>query len=78
MRANRTRRYFAAHIKKFPHLTVREKDVLIRRLKSVTLESIGKRYGVTEARIRQIEKEAIFKIRLKGYQLKLFKKNPDL
>ena len=78
MRANRTRRYFAAHIKKFPHLTVREKGVLIRRLKAITLERIGERYGVTEARIRQIEKEAISKIKLKGYQLKLFKKNPDL
>jgi DNA-directed RNA polymerase sigma subunit (sigma70/sigma32) len=78
MRANRTRRYFAAHIKRFPHLTAREKDVLIRRLKPVTLENIGKRYGVTEARIRQIEKEAIFKIKLKGHQLKLFRKNSDL
>ena len=78
MRANRTRRYFAAHIKKFPHLSIREKDILIKRLRSITLEKIGKKYGVTEARIRQIEKAAIFKIKLKGHQLKLFKKNHDL
>jgi DNA-directed RNA polymerase sigma subunit (sigma70/sigma32) len=74
MRANRTKRYLTAHIKSFPHLTAREKDVLIKRLGCVTLDKIGNKYSVTEARIRQIEKAAIAKIRFKGYQLRLFKK----
>jgi DNA-directed RNA polymerase sigma subunit (sigma70/sigma32) len=74
MRANRTIRYFAAHIRRLPHLTVKEKDIIIQRLRSVTLEKIGNDYNVTEARIRQIEKAAIFKIKLKAYQLRLFKK----
>jgi DNA-directed RNA polymerase sigma subunit (sigma70/sigma32) len=74
MRANRTISYFAAHIRKLPNLTSKEKDIIIRRLRSVTLEKIGNNYSVTEARIRQIEKSAIFKIKLKAYQLRLFKK----
>ncbi|OGM28567.1 hypothetical protein A2962_03060 [Candidatus Woesebacteria bacterium RIFCSPLOWO2_01_FULL_39_61] len=73
MRANRTIRYFAAHIKKLPQLTSKEKEVLINRLKMVTLETTGLKYSVTEGRIRQIEKSALTKIRAKIYQQKLFK-----
>ena len=72
MRANRTLRYFTAHIRKLPHLTSKEKDVLVRRLRKVTLEKIGKSYEVTEGRIRQIEKIAIKKVRSKHYQQALF------
>ncbi|KKQ93118.1 hypothetical protein A2865_02690 [Candidatus Woesebacteria bacterium RIFCSPHIGHO2_01_FULL_39_17] len=74
MRANRTRRFFTAHIRKLPQLTSKEKDVLIRRLKMFTLEKIGLIFGVTEARIRQIEKKALDKVRRKSYQQKLFNK----
>jgi DNA-directed RNA polymerase sigma subunit (sigma70/sigma32) len=72
MRANRTLRHFAAHIRKLPHLSIKEKDVLIRRLKTTTLERIGLKYDVTEARIRQIEKKALKKVRSRSYQQKLF------
>jgi len=72
MRANRTLRYFTAHIRKLPHLTSKEKDVLVRRLRKVTLEKIGKSYEVTEGRIRQIEKIAIKKVRSKHFQQALF------
>ena len=75
MRANRTIRYFAAHIRRLPNLSLKEKDIVVRRLRSVTLEEIGNSYNVTEARIRQLEKTAIFKIKLKAYQLRLFKKS---
>jgi len=73
MRANRTIRYFTAQVKKFPHLTSKEKDVLIGRLRKVTHIKIGDKYNVTEGRIRQIEKMALNKIKLKFYQQKLFK-----
>jgi DNA-directed RNA polymerase sigma subunit (sigma70/sigma32) len=74
MRANRTLRYFAAHVRKLPFLTFREKHVLIKRLKGITLEKIGDKFQVTEARIRQIEKEAVKKIKSGLYQQKLFEK----
>lgn len=74
MRANRTLRYFAAHIKKLPFLTNREKYTLIKRTKGLTLEKIGSKFQVTESRIRQIEKEAIKKIKTGFYQQKLFEK----
>ncbi|OGM59949.1 hypothetical protein A3A75_00015 [Candidatus Woesebacteria bacterium RIFCSPLOWO2_01_FULL_39_10] len=72
MRANRTLRYFTAHIRKLPHLTSKEKDVLARRLRKVTLEKIGILFDVTEGRIRQIEKVAIKKVRSKHFQQALF------
>lgn len=72
MRANRTLRYFAAHIRRLPHLTPREKGVLLKRIRSVTLEKIGLKYHVTEGRIRQIEKRAIGKVKNKSYQQALF------
>ena len=73
MRANRTLRFFLAHIKKLPQLSFKEKEVLSRRLKSVTLEKIGLKYKVTEGRIRQIEKQTLAKIKSKSYQRPLFK-----
>ena len=72
MRANRTLRYFVAHVKKLPFLTFRERYVLRKRSKGVTLEKIGQKFNVTEGRIRQIEKEAIKKIQSGLYQQKLF------
>lgn len=73
MRANRTIRYFTAHIQKLPQLTYKEKEVLISRLKMTTLRNTGLKYKVTEGRIRQIEKKALSKIRTKTYQQKLFR-----
>ena len=52
---------------------VQEKDVLIQRLHKITLEKIGYAYSLTEARIRQIEKIAIKKVKSKLYQQILFK-----
>ena len=40
-----------------------------------TLKKIGFKYGVTEARIRQIEREAIKKVKRGLYQQKLFEKS---
>jgi len=73
MRGNRTIRYFTAHIKKLAPLNLKEKDVLMRRLKEVTLREVGETHNVTEGRIRQIEKAALKKIKSKIYQQKLFR-----
>jgi len=73
MRANRTLSFFLTHIKKLPQLSFKEKEVLLKRLKRVTLEKIGLKYKVTEGRIRQIEKQALQKIKSKRYQRRLFK-----
>lgn len=75
MKANKTIKYFTSHIRKLPQLTPKEKTILIKRLKENTLEKIGEKYGVTEGRIRQIEKSAITKIKRKIYQQSLFKKS---
>lgn len=74
MRANRTVRYFSAYIKTLPHLTSKERTVLLRRLKQVTLEKIGEKFSVTEGRVRQIEKVAIKKMKSKKIQQSLFKR----
>ena len=73
MRANRTLRHLAALIRKLPQLNEKEKDILLRRLKLTTLKKIGIRYRVTEGRIRQIEKQAIRKLKSKYYQQSIFK-----
>jgi len=73
MRSNKTLDFFTAYVKKLPHLTVREKEVVIRRLKKITLVSIGEKFGITEGRVRQIEKSTIEKIKSKKQQLNLFK-----
>lgn len=72
MRGNRTRRYFTRFIHHLPQLTEREKEVLVRRLSSATLQKVGENYRVTEARVRQIEKKALKKVKSKNYQQKLF------
>ena len=75
MRANQTVRYFAAQIKRLPQLSVREKDILSRRIFGETLSKIGERYGLTAERIRQIEESAIRKISMNAFQQKLFKED---
>jgi DNA-directed RNA polymerase sigma subunit (sigma70/sigma32) len=74
MRTNKTLRFLSVYIRKLPHITDKERFVLLKRLKSVTLEKIGFKFGVTEARIRQIEREAIKKVKRGLYQQKLFEK----
>jgi DNA-directed RNA polymerase sigma subunit (sigma70/sigma32) len=73
VRSNQTLKYFSRFIKRFPHLTGREREVLLKRLNVNSLEKIGKSYNVTEARVRQIERSAILKIKSKAQQLALFK-----
>jgi len=75
MRSNRTLRFFNFYIKRMYQLTGREKIVLIGRLKFKTLEGVGKSLNLTEARIRQIERAAISKIKNKEKQLVLFKRD---
>lgn len=77
MRSNQTVKYFASFIKSTHELTGRERKVLIKRLKSISLERVGNKFAITEARVRQIEKIALKKIKSKTRQLILFKKgNP--
>ncbi len=73
MRSNKTLSYFLRYIKKLPQLNFKEKYILARRLRKKTLEGIGKKFSVTEARVRQIEKIAITKIKRGIYQQELFK-----
>jgi DNA-directed RNA polymerase sigma subunit (sigma70/sigma32) len=73
--SNKTIRYFSVFIKKIPDLSGKERKVLLERLRKRTLARIGKSFGVTEGRIRQIEKKAIGKIKSKHHQLALFKKD---
>lgn len=74
MTPNRTLRYFSFFVKKIPDLSGKERQVLLSRLRKKTLIVIAKSFGVTEGRIRQIEKEAIKKIKSNHHQLALFKK----
>ncbi len=73
------------------NLSDRQKEVISRRFglknyKRETLESIGKSFGITRERVRQIEGDAILKIKpkIKEYQkifrhfVKLLKKSGDL
>jgi DNA-directed RNA polymerase sigma subunit (sigma70/sigma32) len=74
MRANQTLAYFTAHISKLPHLSSREKEVLVGRIESSTLEVIGSRFELTEGRIRQIERGALKKVASKFVQQELLSK----
>ena len=63
-------------------LTPRERRVLQLRFSLIdghqrTLEEVGKRFGVTRERIRQIEAKALRKLRhpLRGRNLKAFVEN---
>lgn len=72
VRSNKTLRYFKSFINKIPDLSGREKTVLLKRTNKITLKNIGQIFGVTEGRIRQIERNAIQKIKSKSHQLALF------
>lgn len=52
-------------------LSVREKDIVKRRIFSEeTLASIGKSYGISRERVRQVKEKAIEKLRKNGKQVK--------
>jgi len=72
MRSNQTILYFKSLIKHKFDLTGKESEILIKRLRRNTLEEIGKKFGITESRVRQIEKAALSKIKSKTHQLTLF------
>jgi len=69
---NQTIKYSVSLIKNSKELKRKEKDILIRRLKNVTLEKIGKKYKVSAERVRQIEKKSLKKFIAKMCQLMLF------
>jgi DNA-directed RNA polymerase sigma subunit (sigma70/sigma32) len=72
---NKTIGYFISIIESSSRITNREKDILIKRIKGIHLEKIGKKYKLTAERIRQIEERAIEKLLKKIYQLMLFENN---
>jgi len=69
---NQTIKYFVSLIRNAKELKKKEKDILIKRLKNVTLENIGKKYKVTAERVRQIEEKSLKKFIDKMCQLMLF------
>lgn len=70
---NQTVAYFLKLITGSRRLTPKEEDILVRRLKKKKLKTIGRRYKVTDERIRQIEEKALKKLHSKVFQEKLFK-----
>ena len=74
MRSNKTLKYFSSFVRSAPNLTGKEKEVVVKRLNKKTLQGIGEAWGLTEARIRQIESVAIRKLKSESKQLALFKK----
>jgi len=69
---NQTIKYSVSLIKSSKELKRKEKDILIKRLKNVTLEKIGKKYKVSAERVRQIEEKSLKKFIAKMCQLMLF------
>jgi len=67
--------YFQKIIKSSYKLKSREKEILIKRLRGLTLVTIGKEYHLSYERVRQIENQAIIKLSEGIVQLSLFKKN---
>jgi len=70
--ATQTAKHFVSIIKNAKELDKKEKDILIRRLKNITLGKIGRKYKVSDERIRQIEEKALEKFIKKMCQLLLF------
>ncbi len=65
--------YFVTVINQAKNLTKKEKDILVSRLHKIPLKKIGRRYKLSYERIRQIEKEALDRLRnQKISQLLLF------
>jgi len=71
---NQTSLYFQKIINNSYKLKLKEKEILIQRLRKLTLTEIGKKYHLSYERIRQIETRAIKKLSAGIIQLPLFKK----
>ncbi|MCL4374704.1 hypothetical protein M1523_02480 [Patescibacteria group bacterium] len=69
--ANQTVQYFITKLISSRRLSPKEEDVLVRRLKKQRLAKIGKKYRVTDERVRQIEKSALKKLKSKTCQERL-------
>lgn len=69
--SSQTKDYFIAFIQNAKELTKKEKEILIKRLRTQRLEKIGRKYKLTGERIRQIEKSALAKFNKKITQLLL-------
>jgi len=70
--ANQTINYFLKLIKWSKRLNPKEEDILVKRLKKKKLRQIGKKYRVSDERIRQIENIALLKLQEKNFQERLF------
>jgi len=69
--ANQTIGYFLKLIKWSKRLNPKEEDILVKRLKKKKLRQIGKKYRVSDERIRQIENIALHKLQEKNFQERL-------
>lgn len=70
--ANQTLSYFVNFIINSRKLDPKEEDILVKRLRKKNLREIGKKYKLTYERIRQIESQALKKLKSKISQGKLF------
>lgn len=70
--SNQTVTYFIDFVKSTHKLKPKEVDILTLRLKRKQLKLIGRKYKLSDERIRQIEKESLIKLKDKSYQEKLF------
>ena len=69
--SNQTLVYFINLVLQSKKLTLKEEDILVRRLRRKKLKQIGRKYKLTDERIRQIEKAALVKLQSKIYQERL-------
>jgi len=69
---NQTVNYFLKLIKCSKRLNPKEEDILVKRLKKTKLRQIGKKYRISDERIRQIENIALHKLQEKNFQERLF------
>lgn len=70
--SSQTISHFISIVKNARELDKKEKNILIKRLKGVTLKNLGKKYKVSDERIRQIEQKSLQKLIKKMCQLMLF------
>lgn len=69
---NQTVKYFANILSNSNRLGLKEKSILIGRLRGKKLEQIAKKIKVSDERIRQIEENSLRKLTKKNFQEKLF------
>lgn len=69
---SRSEEYFISIVVSSKNLNKKEKDIVVKRIRGMTLRRIGRRYRLTAERIRQIEEEALTKLSKKISQLLLF------